>query len=188
GLGRPFADPAAPLTDVEVRVPLALMNRHGLIAGATGTGKTKTLQLLAESLSAAGSPVCAADMKGHLSGIGAPGEASERVSARATELAHEWTPAAAPVELFSLSGRGGVPLRATVASFGPMLLSKVLSLNDTQESSLLLVFRFCDERGLALIELEDLRAALAYLAGPGKAELAELGGLVQGHRRRAAAQ
>jgi len=165
------------VTDVEVRVPVALMNRHGLIAGATGTGKTKTLQLLAERLSAAGSPVFAADMKGDLSGIGAPGEASERVTARVKDLACDWQPAGAPVELLSLSGQGGVPLRATVASFGPTLLSKVLSLNDTQESSLWLVFRFCDDKGLPLVELEDLRAALAYLAGPGKAELADLGGL-----------
>jgi DNA helicase HerA-like ATPase len=177
GLGRPFVDPAAPQTDVEVRVPVALLNRHGLIAGATGTGKTKTLQLLAEGVSAAGTPVFAADMKGDLSGIGAPGEASEKVTARAGELACDWRPAAAPVELFSLSGQGGVPLRATVASFGPTLLSKVLTLNDTQESSLWLVFRFCDEKGLPLVELEDLRAALAYLAGPGKKELEGLGGL-----------
>lgn len=177
GLGRPFADPAAPVTDVEVRIPLGLLNRHGLIAGATGTGKTKTLQLLAEQIAAAGTPVFAADMKGDLAGIGAPGEASERVTARNTELAHAWTPGAASVELLSLSGETGVPLRATVASFGPILLSKVLSLNETQESSLSLVFRYCDDRKLPLLELEDLRTVLAYLAGPGKDELEMLGGL-----------
>lgn len=177
GLGRPFVDPAAPVTDVEVRIPVGLLNRHGLIAGATGTGKTKTLQLLAEQIAAAGTPVFAADMKGDLAGIGAPGEASERVTARNTELAHAWTPAAASVELLSLSGDTGVPLRASVASFGPILLSKVLSLNETQESSLALVFRYCDDRKLPLLELEDLRTVLAYLAGPGKGELEMLGGL-----------
>ena len=177
GLGRPFVDPAAPVTDVEVRIPVGLLNRHGLIAGATGTGKTKTLQLLAEQIAAAGTPVFAADMKGDLAGIGAPGEANDRVTARNTELAHAWTPGAASVELLSLSGDTGVPLRATVASFGPILLSKVLSLNETQESSLALVFRYCDDRKLPLLELEDLRTVLAYLAGPGKDELEMLGGL-----------
>ncbi len=177
GLGRPYLDPAAPLTDVEVRIPLGLLNRHGLIAGATGTGKTITLQLLAEQIAAAGSPVFAADMKGDLSGIGAAGAGGDRVVARNTELGHAWTPAAAPVELMSLSGEHGVPLRATVASFGPILLSKVLSLNETQESTLSLVFRFSDDRHLPLLELDDLRAVLAYLAGPGKAELEMLGGV-----------
>jgi DNA helicase HerA-like ATPase len=177
GLGRPYLDPAAPLTDVEVRIPLALLNRHGLIAGATGTGKTKTLQLLAEQISAAGTPVFAADMKGDLAGLGAPGDPDPRVDARAAQLAHAWTPAAAPVELLSLTGAGGVPVRASVARFGPTLLAKVLGLNETQESTLALVFRYCDDRGLALLEIEDLRAVLAHLAGPGKAELRALGGV-----------
>jgi DNA helicase HerA-like ATPase len=177
GLGRPYVDPAAPVADAEVRIPLALLNRHGLIAGATGTGKTKTLQLLAEQIAAAGSPVFAADMKGDLAGLGAPGQPDERVTARATQLAHTWTPAAAPVELLSLTGEGGVAVRASIARFGPTLLSKVLGLNETQESTLALVFRFCDDRGLALLEIEDLRAVLAHLAGPGKAELQALGGV-----------
>src|SRR5262249_42252316 len=142
-----------------------------------GTGKTRTLQLVAEQISAAGSPVFAADVKGDLAGIGAPGAPSDRLSARTAELADDWAPVGAPAELLSLSGAEGVPLRATVASFGPTLLGKVLSLNDTQESSLGLVFRFCDEKGLALVDLEDLRAALAYLVGPGKAELEGIGGL-----------
>jgi len=176
-LGRPFADPSAVETGAEVRMPVGLLNRHGLVAGATGTGKTRTLQLVAEQISAAGSPVFAADVKGDLAGIGAPGAPSDRLSARTAELAYDWAPAGAPVELLSLSGADGVPLRATVASFGPTLLGKVLSLNDTQESSLGLVFRFCDEKGLALVDLEDLRAALAYLVGPGKTELEGIGGL-----------
>ncbi len=177
-VGRPFVDPAAPDDAVEVRIPLGMLNRHGLIAGATGTGKTKTLQLLAEQISAAGCPVFAADMKGDLAGLGAAGEANDKVAERAAQLAHPWAPAAAPVELLSLTGGDGVPLRASVASFGPVLLSKVLGLNETQESSLALVFRFCDEKGLLLLELEDLRAALAYLvSAQGKTELEGLGGL-----------
>ncbi len=176
-LGRPLVDPAAPVTDVDVRIPLNLINRHGLIAGATGTGKTKTLQLIAEQICAAGCPVFAADMKGDLAGIAAPGEPNEKISERAAALDYEWTPAAAPVEIVSLTGQDGVPLRASLTQFGPTLLSKVLSLNATQESSLSLVFRFCEENDLALIELEDLRAALAYLVGPGKDDLKRLGGL-----------
>ncbi len=176
-LGRPFATPDQIETSVEVGIPLGFLNRHGLIAGATGTGKTRTLQLMAEQASAAGCPVFAADMKGDLAGVGAAGAADDKLTARAAELADQWAPAACPVELMSLTGEGGVPLRATVTGFGSTLLSKVLSLNETQESSLSLVFRFCDEKGLALIDLEDLRAALAYLTGPGKAELKELGGI-----------
>jgi len=178
-VGRPMASPGSepPDTSVDVALPLGFLNRHGLIAGATGTGKTRTLQLIAEQVSAAGCPVFAADMKGDLAGLGAAGAASEGVTERATELAHEWTPAAAPVELLSLTGANGVPLRATVTAFGPTLLAKVLGLNETQESSLFLIFRFCDEKGLALVDLEDLRAALAYLTGPGKAELKAIGGI-----------
>ena len=176
-LGRPFVDPAAPDTAVEIAIPLRFLNRHGLIAGATGTGKTRTLQLIAEQVSAAGCAVFAADMKGDLAGVGAAGAADDRLTARATELADVWSPAPCPVELLSLTGADGVAIRATVTEFGPTLLSKVLGLNETQESSLGLIFRFCDEKGLALIDLEDLRAALAYLTGPGKAELKTLGGI-----------
>jgi DNA helicase HerA-like ATPase len=176
-LGRPFVDPEKTENAVDVRIPLNLINRHGLIAGATGTGKTKTLQLIAEQIAAAGSPVFAADMKGDLAGIGAPGEASERVTTRATGLGYDWKASAAPVDIVSLTGTDGTPIRASLTQFGPTLLSKVLSLNETQESSLALVFRFCEEKALPLIELEDLRAALAYLVGPGKADLKNLGGL-----------
>ena len=176
-LGRPYPTPGAPDTAVEVGIPLGFLNRHGLIAGATGTGKTRTLQLIAEQVAAAGCPVFAADMKGDLAGIGAPGTADDRVAKRSAELAYPWAPAACPVELLSLTGEDGVPIRATVTEFGPTLLSKVLALNETQESSLGLVFRFCDRKALPLIDLEDLRAALAYLDGPGKADLKELGGI-----------
>ena len=176
-LGRPYAVVGQPDTEVEIGIPVGFLNRHGLIAGATGTGKTRTLQLIAEQISAAGCPVFAADMKGDLAGLGAPGTPDDRITARAGELATEWTPAGCPVELLSLTGADGVALRTTVTEFGPTLLSKVLGLNETQESSLGLVFRFCDTSGLALIDLEDLRAALAYLTGPGKAELKTLGGI-----------
>jgi DNA helicase HerA-like ATPase len=177
GIGRPFLGDEAPLTDVEVGIPLRLVNRHGLIAGATGTGKTKTMQLLAERISAQGSPVFAADLKGDVAGIAAPGEAIEPVVERDEQLEADWTAIGAPVELLSLTGERGVPIRASVSGFGPDLLSKVLGLNETQESSLSLVFQFCDENGLALVELDDLRAALAYLVGPGKQQLAEIGGV-----------
>jgi DNA helicase HerA-like ATPase len=168
-----------PLPDVQVRIPLAMMNRHGLVAGATGTGKTRTLQGLAEQLSAHGVPVFAADIKGDLSGIALPGENSEKLLSRTRGIGQHWTPDAFPLEYFSLGGVGrGVPIRATIAGFGPILLSKVLGLNDTQESSLGLVFHYADEAGLPLLDLTDLRAVLTYLASDdGKAELTELGGL-----------
>ncbi|WP_081864179.1 helicase HerA-like domain-containing protein [Mycetocola saprophilus] len=164
---------------VQVRIPLAMMNRHGLVAGATGTGKTRTLQGLAEQLSAHGVPVFAADIKGDLSGVATPGEGNEKLLKRTSALGQDWTPASFPVEYFSLGGVGtGVPIRATIAGFGPTLLSKVLGLNATQESSLGLVFHYADKAGLALLDLSDLRAVLTFLASDeGKAELKDLGGL-----------
>ena len=163
----------------KVRIPLSMVNRHGLVAGATGTGKTKTLQAMAEQLSAAGVPVFLADIKGDLSGMAAPGEASDRVTKRAADIGLDWAPAAYPVEFFALGGRGkGVPVRATVTSFGPTLLAKVLGLNDVQESSLGLVFHFADRNALPLLDLADLRAVIQHLTSPaGAAELTELGGL-----------
>jgi DNA helicase HerA-like ATPase len=165
--------------DAVVRVPTAMCNRHGLIAGATGTGKTKTLQLMAEQFSALGVPVFAADIKGDLSGLSKPGEKSDPVEKRAKELGIEWTPRAHPVTFLSLGGLGpGVPVRATVASFGPELLGKVMGANEVQSSSLSLVFRYADEKGLGLLDLADLRAVLQYLnSDDGKAELKSIGGL-----------
>ena len=111
----------------QIRIPLATINRHGLVAGATGTGKTKTLQVIAEQLSAAGVPVLMADVKGDLSGLSRPGQSSEKITARAKETGDNWEPSAFPVEFLSLGTKGiGVPVRATIASFGPILLSKVL--------------------------------------------------------------
>ncbi|WP_168582444.1 helicase HerA-like domain-containing protein [Gephyromycinifex aptenodytis] len=165
--------------DVAVRLPLAMMNRHGLVAGATGTGKTKTLQLMAEQLSTNGVPVFVADVKGDLSGLGAPGVAGDRVTQRATDVGQQWQASAFPIEFYSLGGQGqGVPIRATITDFGPMLLSKVLGLNATQTSSLGLVFHYADKRGLPLLDLKDLRAVVQHLVSDeGKAELKELGGL-----------
>jgi DNA helicase HerA-like ATPase len=168
-----------PLGDVPVRIPIAMVNRHGLVAGATGTGKTKTLQVLAEQLSAAGVPVFAADIKGDLSGIASPGESSEKLLERTGSIGQDWVPKASPTEYYTLGGQGiGVPIRATVSSFGPLLLSKVLGLNDTQESSLGLVFHYADRAGLPLVGLDDLRAVLQWLVSDeGKPELKNLGGL-----------
>ncbi len=167
------------MPDVQVRIPVAMLNRHGLVAGATGTGKTRTLQVLAEQLSAAGVPVFAADIKGDLSGIASPGEPSEKLLARTTGIGQHWVAAASPVEYYTLGGQGvGVPIRATVSSFGPLLLSKVLGLNATQESSLGLVFHYADQAGLPLVGLDDLRAVLLWLVSDeGKPELKALGGL-----------
>ena len=169
-----------PVIDAQIRIPIAMVNRHGLVAGATGTGKTKTLQVLAEQLSAAGVPVFAADIKGDLSGIATtPGPPDPKLVERTESIGQNWTAHGSPTEYFSLGGMGdGVPIRASVKSFGPLMLSKVLGLNQTQESSLGLVFHYADSKGLQLITLQDLRAVLNYLVSDdGKAELTELGGL-----------
>jgi DNA helicase HerA-like ATPase len=168
-----------PVQTAQIRIPLGMMNRHGLVAGATGTGKTRTLQGLAEQLAAKGVPVFAADIKGDLSGVATPGEPSDKLLARTQAIGQDWHPEASVTEYFALGGIGkGVPVRATVSGFGPLLLSKVLGLNATQESSLGLVFHYADANGLALVDLSDLRAVLTYLTGDeGKAELKNLGGL-----------
>jgi len=166
--------------DIPVKMPLSMLNRHGLVAGATGTGKTKTLQLIAEQLSDAGVPVFLADIKGDVSGMAAPGQESDRIKQRATDTATQWQAKGFPVEFLNLGGQGGtgVPVRATMTSFGPLLLSKVLGLNETQESSLQLVFHFADKAGLALLDLKDLRAVISHLTSDeGKADLEQLGGL-----------
>jgi hypothetical protein len=165
--------------DAAVRIPLAMMNRHGLVAGATGTGKTRTLQALAEQLSAAGVPVFAADVKGDLSGLSQPGEAGKAAEKRQAELGLPFAPTGFPTEYLALGGLGaGVPVRATVSDFGPQLLGKVLGANQTQEQSLGLVFHYADEKGLPLVDLADLRALLTFLdSDEGKADLKGIGGL-----------
>src|SRR5215203_835795 len=162
-----------------IGIPLSMLNRHGLVAGATGTGKTKTLQLMAEQISAAGVPVFAADIKGDLSGIASPGQPNDKLLARTQKIGQNWQPKACPTEFFALGGQGnGVPLRATMSSFGPVLLSKVLGLNEVQESSLGLVFHYADKAGLPMLDLKDLRAVLTHLTSDeGKAELKNIGGL-----------
>jgi len=165
-------------TEPLVRLPLAMLARHGLIAGATGTGKTRTLQLLAEQLSAAGVPVFVSDIKGDLSGLAAEGASNDRIAARARETGRPWAPTSAPVEFVSLTGQRGVQLRATVSSFGPLLLAKVLRLNETQTSVLALVFKYADDRGLPLLDFSDLRAVLQFLTSDeGRGELKEYGGM-----------
>jgi uncharacterized protein len=163
--------------DPLVSIPIPMVNRHGLIAGATGTGKTRTLQLIAEQLSAAGVPVFVADIKGDLSGLAVPGDSNDRIASRAKETGYAWKPNAFPVEFLSLTGKQGAQLRATVSSFGPLLLAKVLDLNPTQASVLSLVFKYCDDKGLLLIDFSDLRAVLQYLTGEGADELKTYGGM-----------
>jgi DNA helicase HerA-like ATPase len=162
-----------------VRLPLAMMNRHGLVAGATGTGKTVTLHMMAEQLSTAGVPVFLADLKGDLSGLATAAVGSVKLKARTDGIGQTWSGNTFPVEFLALGGDGnGIPVRATVTSFGPILLSRVMELNDTQESSLQLVFHFADKNNLELIDLKDLRAVIQFLtSAEGKDELAELGGL-----------
>lgn len=168
-----------PRPDAQVRIPLAMLNRHGLVAGATGTGKTKTLQVMAEQLSAAGVPVFLADVKGDLSGVAVPGTANDKLTARTASIGQDWQATSFPAEFLALGGLGpGVPVRATITSFGPDLLAKVLDLNDTQTSSLALVFHYADTAGLPLLDLADLRAVVQHLVSEeGKADLADLGGL-----------
>ena len=169
----------SPVASAQVDVPLGMLNRHALVAGATGTGKTRTLQLMAEQLSAAGVPTFVADIKGDLTGLVVPGTPSDKLTARAQALGQQWSPASFPVEFYALGGLGhGIPVRTTISEFGPLLLSKVLGLNQTQESSLGLVFHWADQKALPLLDLKDLRETVTYLTSDeGKEELKGIGGL-----------
>ena len=177
-IGSPMHDGEL-VNDARVQIALSMLNRHGLIAGATGTGKTKTLQLLAGQLSKAGVPVFVADIKGDLTGLAAPGDATNaKLIERVTSLGWTFEPSGHPVEFLSLSGKLGAQVRASVHSFGPLLLGKVLDLNDTQTSILALIFKYCDDNDLPLLDLKDLTATLKYLASDeGKPVLAEYGGM-----------
>ncbi len=179
-IGSPMLDGEL-LPEVRVQVATAMTNRHGLVAGATGTGKTKTLQLLAGELSKAGVPVFAADIKGDLTGLAAPGDGTDpRLIERAASLAWTFEPKGHPVEFLSLSGKLGAQMRASVHSFGPLLLGKVLDLNETQTSVLSMVFKYCDDKALPLLDLPDLSTTLRFLASDeGKPILAEYGGMSQ---------
>jgi DNA helicase HerA-like ATPase len=156
----------------EVNLSLKMMNRHGLVAGATGTGKTRTLQLLAEQLSDAGVPVFMLDVKGDLSGINMEGATNPKIEERATQLNKTFVPAGFPVELYSLSGKLGAQMRATVLEFGPTLLAKVLDLNDTQTGVLAVIFKYADDHKMPVIDLNDLKKLVSYLSeGPGADEI-----------------
>ena len=152
-------------------LPLKTMNRHGLIAGATGTGKTKTLQVISECLSDASVPVLLLDIKGDLSGIGAAGTVNDKITGRYQNLGMPYKPAAYPVEFLTLSNQKGVRLRATVSEFGPILLSKILDLNDTQEGLVAMIFKYCDDSKLPLLDLKDFIKVLQYISNEGKDEI-----------------
>nr|WP_315503802.1 helicase HerA-like domain-containing protein [Actinomyces oris] len=177
-------EPAA-VKGLSVGIPLGLLNRHALVAGATGTGKTRTLQLLAEGLSAAGVPVFLADVKGDLTGLAEAGASNDKIASRIASTGQDWKGQSFPIELFNLGGSdsgagiSGTPIRTTVTEFGPILLSRVLGLNDTQASALQLVFHWADSQGLALLDLKDLRAVVDYLTNTeaGKEELKTIGGV-----------
>lgn len=161
-----------------VKVPLRTMNRHGLICGATGSGKTKTLQVLAEQLSLKGVPSLLMDVKGDLSGIAALGSVNEKIEARHAKLGIAYGPQGLPVELLSLSKEPGARLRATVSEFGPVLLGRILELNDTQQSVLALVFKYCDDHALPLLDIKDLRRILQFVSDEGKEEIKKVYGQV----------
>ncbi len=163
--------------DLSIKVPLSMMNRHGLIAGSTGTGKTRTLQLLAEGLSKHGVPTFLADVKGDLAGMAIPGVANQKIIDRLASVNRTFEPESSPVEFFSLTGTRGTQLRATISSFGPVLLGKVLDLTEVQQSVLAMVFKFCDDRQMPLLDFKDLRDVLNYLGDEGKAELRDYGGI-----------
>ena len=164
--------------DAKILLPLKTMNRHGLIAGATGTGKTKTLQMISEYLSDASVPVLLMDIKGDLSGIGAMGASNEKVVDRYQKLNLTYSPAEFPAELLSLTGKNGVRLRATVSEFGPVLLTKILDLNDTQGGVIALIFKYCDDNKLPLLDLKDFIKLLQFIGNEGKAEVEKLYGKI----------
>ena len=159
------------LSEVPVNLSLKMMNRHGLIAGATGTGKTKTLQVLSEILSDASVPVLVLDIKGDLSGIAAAGSSNAKIVERYMAMSKEWSPASYPTEMLSLTGKDGVPIRATVTEFGPVLLSKILGLNDVQAGIVSVIFKYCDDTALPLLDLKDFIKILQYFGNDGKAEI-----------------
>ncbi len=166
------------VSGLKVRIPLKTMNRHGLIAGATGSGKTKTLQVLAEQLSAKGTPVLLMDIKGDLSGIAVEGIPNKNIDERHKKIAIPYEIAANTVEFLTLSDEQGARLRATVTEFGPVLFSKILGLNDTQSSVMSVVFKYCDDNALPLLDLPDIKKVLNYFVNEGKDELkAEYGNI-----------
>lgn len=159
------------IPDAHIRIPLKTLNRHGLIAGATGTGKTKTLQVLSEQLSLKGIPSLVMDVKGDLSGLAMPGEEKPFITERHARINLPYSTMGFPVELLTISEQEGVRLRATVSEFGPVLFSRILDLNDTQAGIVSLIFKYCDDNKLGLIDLKDMKKVIQYLTGEGKEEL-----------------
>jgi len=166
------------MTNTFVNVPLKTMNRHGLIAGATGTGKTKTLQVLAENLSEKGVPVLLMDIKGDLSGLAQPSPGHEKIDERHEKIGLPFNPKSFPVEVMTLSEQDGVRLRATVSEFGPVLLSRILDLSDAQSGVVAVIFKYCDDHKLPLLDLKDFKKILQYTTQEGKAEFTEAYGRI----------
>lgn len=169
-LGAAMLDATA-VSGLQVKAPLRTMNRHGLIAGATGTGKTKSLQALSEQLAANGVPCLLMDIKGDLSGIAMPGTDNPKITERAGHIGISWRPTGNTVEFLSLSGEKGVRLRSTVVEFGPVLFSRILGLNDTQGGVVAVVFKYCEDRNLPLLDLRDFKKVLQFLGNEGKDEM-----------------
>jgi DNA helicase HerA-like ATPase len=161
------------IAEAEIFLPLSTLNRHGLITGATGGGKTKSFQMIAEGLSDASVPCLLMDIKGDLSGIAAAATVNDKISSRYQKLNMEFKPASFPVELLTLSGQKGVRLRATVSEFGPILISKILGLNDTQGGVVSMIFKYCDDKKLPLLDLQDFIKVLQYVGNEGRKELQE---------------
>jgi DNA helicase HerA-like ATPase len=171
-LGSAMLDGQA-LGETQVKIPLKTVNRHGLIAGATGTGKTKTIQVLSEQLSSFGIPVLMMDIKGDFSGIAKPGEAKPFITERHAKINIPYTPLAFPVELMTLSAQDGVRMRATVSEFGPVLFSRILNLNETQAGVMAVIFKYCDDKKMPLLDLKDIKKVLNYITEEGKDEITE---------------
>ncbi|MEJ2163212.1 MAG: DUF853 family protein, partial [Robiginitalea sp.] len=171
-LGAAMLDGKA-MTGSLVKVPLKTMNRHGLIAGATGTGKTKTLQVLSENLSEKGVPVLLMDLKGDLSGLAQPSPGHPKIDERHAQIGLPFEARKFPVELLTLSDQDGVRLRATVSEFGPVLLSRILNLSDVQAGIVSVIFKYCDDNALPLLDLKDFKKVLQYATGEGKKEFSQ---------------
>ncbi|NNJ52437.1 MAG: DUF853 family protein [Ignavibacteriaceae bacterium] len=159
------------INNLLVNIPLKTLNRHGLIAGATGTGKTKTLQVIAEQLASKSIPVLLMDVKGDLSGLAKPGNTHPKIDERHNKIGFPFTPNGFPIEMLTLSAEKGTRLRATVSEFGPVLLSKILELNETQSSYVSLIFKYCDDKKLPLLDLKDLKKILQYVTGEGRKDI-----------------
>ncbi len=171
-LGSAMLDGEA-IADAHVKIPLKTLNRHGLIAGATGTGKTKTIQVLSEQLSSFGIPVLMMDIKGDFSGIAKEGEEKSFITERHTKINIPYSVSSFPVELMSLSEQNGVRLRATISEFGPVLFSRILDLNDTQAGVVSVIFKYCDDNKMPLLDLKDIKKVINYITEEGKEEITE---------------